>query len=173
MTKKKVPQRKQVAPKATNKAKGSSSKAQPKKTNNNRKRPASDDSSSSDEAPEKPHAHSRKKAKKGVEEEDAQLEEEDIEVTVLFRSIRPSRVTRQVVLDEIGCLSHVTRRVVGFEKPLAKWSKKNPFFSSPAGAYVLATLSSWSIFLVGHKSPTNRSVPKLRPLGHRSHPRTN
>jgi hypothetical protein len=49
-------------------------------------------------------------------------------VTVLFRSIRPSRVTRQVVLDEIGCLSCVTRRVVGFEKPLAKWSPKKPIF---------------------------------------------
>jgi hypothetical protein len=58
--------------------------------------------------------------------------------TVPFRSICPSRVTRQVVLDEIGCLSHVTRRVVGFEKPLAKWSKNCPnFFSSPVGAYVL------------------------------------
>ena len=76
MTKKKVQERKKVALKPTNKAKGSSSRAQPKKTQNNRKRLASDDDdSSSNEAPEKP-AHSRKKAKKVVEEE-VQLEEED------------------------------------------------------------------------------------------------
>jgi hypothetical protein len=74
MTKKKPQQRKQVAPKAPNKAKASSSRAPPKKTRNDRKRPASDisDDSSSDEGhevPKKPHAHSCKKAKKGVEEE--------------------------------------------------------------------------------------------------------
>ena len=76
MTKK--PQRKPVAPKATNKTKNSSSKAQPKKTNKNWKRPAPDDKSSSDEAPETPRGHSRKKAKK-VTEEEIDLEEDEVE----------------------------------------------------------------------------------------------
>ena len=57
--------------------------------------------------------------------------------TVPFRSIRPSRVTSRVVLDEIGCCPASHEEVVGFEKPLANWSKKTPIFSSPAGAYVL------------------------------------
>lgn len=79
MTKKKAQERKQVAPKATNKTKGSSTRAQPKKTrtNNTRKRPASDDDSSSDEAPaENSHARSRKKARKVVEEVQPEEEEE-------------------------------------------------------------------------------------------------
>ena len=80
MTKKKTPQNKKVAPKATYKAKGSSSKAQPKKTSNNRKWPASDDETSSDKAPEKPHVHSCKKAKKGLEPEvEFQVEEDEVE----------------------------------------------------------------------------------------------
>jgi hypothetical protein len=59
MTKKITPQCKNVNPKVTNKAKGSSSKAQPKKMNKNGKRPASDDDeTSSDEAPEKPRGQS-------------------------------------------------------------------------------------------------------------------
>ena len=48
--------------------------------------------------------------------------------TVPFRTICPSRVTSQVVLDEIGCCPASHEEVVGFEKPLAKWSKKTLFF---------------------------------------------
>ena len=80
MTKRKIQEWKKAAPRATNKSKGSSSKAPLKKTHNNWKRPASDDKSSSDEALEKPHACSHKKAKKVDDDEEVQIEgEEDIE----------------------------------------------------------------------------------------------
>lgn len=46
-----------------------------------------------------------------------------ISFSIVFRSISLIGVTRQVFLDEIGCLSRVTRRVVGFEKPLEKKSE--------------------------------------------------
>ena len=76
MTKKNI-QKKQVALKVTNKAKGTSSNAQPKKTNKNQKRLASDDDESiSDETAEK----SLKKTKKGIEEDEFQVEEEEVEV---------------------------------------------------------------------------------------------
>ena len=40
--------------------------------------------------------------------------------TVLFRSIRPSRVTEQVDMAEIRHLSQVTEAVAGVKKPLVK-----------------------------------------------------
>ena len=78
MTKKLLPQSKQVAPKATNKTKITSNKAQPKKMNKNWKQPAPDDESSSDEAPETPHGYSRKKAKK-VTKEEIDIEDDEVE----------------------------------------------------------------------------------------------
>jgi hypothetical protein len=48
--------------------------------------------------------------------------------TVLFRSIRPSRVTRQVDMAEIHRLSQVTEVVAGVEKPLVKKAKIHFFF---------------------------------------------
>jgi hypothetical protein len=49
-------------------------------------------------------------------------------ITVLFRSIRPSRVTEQVDMAEIRRLSQVTEAVAGVEKPLVREVKISIFF---------------------------------------------
>ena len=60
--------------------------------------------------------------------------------TVLFRSIWPSRVTRQVAMAEMGRLSQVTEAVAGVEKPLVKKAKIH-FFSSHMGGSQLSELN--------------------------------
>ena len=56
--------------------------------------------------------------------------------TVLFRLIRPSRVTRQVDMAEIHRLSQVTEVVAGVKKPLVKKAKIH-FFFEPYGLFVV------------------------------------
>ena len=54
--------------------------------------------------------------------------------TVLFRSIRPSHITRQVDMAEIRLLSQVTEALATVKKPLVKKAKIHFFFSSHMGS---------------------------------------
>ena len=60
--------------------------------------------------------------------------------TVLFQSIRLSRVTRQVDMAEIHRLSQVTEVVAGVEKSLVKKAKIH-FFFEPYGSSHLSELN--------------------------------
>jgi hypothetical protein len=73
-------------------------------------------------------------------------------ITVLFRSIRPSRVTKGVAMAEIGCLSHVTPSVA----MLKMWQKIRQIFLGPAGRYKCnfrdVKIIFWPEFLARHSS---------------------
>ena len=119
MTKKLLPQSKQVAPKATNKTKITSNKAQPKKMNKNRKQPAPDDESSSDEAPETPHGYSRKKTKKITKEEI-----ETLKMTRLRRFLRT--LTQKMKLTKLSFILFLMHFHVFVE--LIAYSKKSSLY---------------------------------------------
>ena len=82
--------------------------------------------------------------------------------TVLFRSIRPSRVTRQVDMAEIGRLSQVTEAVAGVEKPSVKNSQ---IFRALRASFRPSSLDNRLKFLACHTSHADWLVVKFRPTG--------